>query len=73
VLFRSGDQPAFEAVISYIHSLGPLVRLELQRADHTDIVEAELTRDRFKELAVSEGDTVFVSPKNVRVFLEQTA
>ena len=68
-----GDQPAFEAVISYVHSLGPLVRLELQRADHTDIVEAELTRDRFKELAVSEGDTVFVSPKNVRVFLDQTA
>ncbi len=68
-----GDQPAFEAVISYIHSLGPLVRLELQRADHTDIVEAELTRDRFKELAVGEGDTVFVSPKNVRVFLEQSA
>ncbi|HEY8353753.1 MAG TPA: sulfate ABC transporter ATP-binding protein [Methylophilaceae bacterium] len=67
-----GDSPSFEATVSYIHSLGPLVRLELKRADHTDIVEAELTRERFKELNVSLGETVFISPKNVRVFLEQS-
>jgi len=65
-----GDAPAFEAVISYVHSLGPLVRLELQRADQTEIVEAELTRERFKELTVAEGDRVFISPRNVRVFLD---
>ena len=68
-----GDNPSFEATISYIHSLGPLVRLELQRADHTDIVEAELTRERFRELDISIGQTVFISPRNVRVFLQQPA
>ncbi len=68
-----GDNPSFEATISYIHSLGPLVRLELQRADHTDIVEAELTRERFRELDISIGQTVFISPRNIRVFLQQPA
>ncbi|HEY8119064.1 MAG TPA: sulfate ABC transporter ATP-binding protein [Methylophilaceae bacterium] len=62
---------AFEAVVSYIHSLGPLVRLELQRADQTEFIEAELTRERFLELNIGEGARVFIHPRNVRVFLDQ--
>lgn len=61
--------PRFEAFISYIHAIGPIVRLELQRSDHTEIIEAELTQERFKALALATGDKVFVYPRNVRVFL----
>ncbi len=68
---RNGSAPAFEAVISYIHSIGPLVRLELQRADHSLPIEAELTRERFRELDLNEGEHVFVYPRNVRVFLDK--
>jgi len=67
---RNGSAPAFEAVVSYIHAIGPLVRLELQRADQTELIEAELTRERFRELNLSEGERVFICPRNVRVFLE---
>ena len=67
---RNGSVPAFEAVISYIHSVGPLVRLELKRAEHDELVEAELTRERFRELDLNEGEHVFVYPRNIRVFLE---
>jgi len=66
----NNGKPAFEATVSYIHSLGPLVRLELQRADKTEIVEAELTRERFLQLAIDVGSNVFIYPRNVRVFLE---
>jgi sulfate transport system ATP-binding protein len=66
---RTGE-PSFEAVVSYVHAIGPLVRLELERADHTELVEAELTRERFKELDIAEGARVFVQPRNVRVFLD---
>lgn len=62
---------AFEAVVSYIHSLGPLVRLELQRAGRSEFIEAELTRERFLELNINEGAHVFINPRNVRVFLDQ--
>jgi sulfate/thiosulfate transport system ATP-binding protein len=61
-------RPKFEAFINYVHTIGPLVRLELQRIDHTEIIEAELTQERYKELAISQGDKVFVYPRNVRVF-----
>ena len=68
----NGQQPAFSAVVSYIHSLGPLVRLELQRDDQTEIVEAELTREKYLQLDLSVGSKVYVHPRNVRVFLNET-
>jgi len=66
----NGAAPAFEAVVSYIHAIGPVVRLELQRADNTELIEAELTSERFRELALNEGEHVFIYPRNVRVFLQ---
>ena len=69
ILKERGNEPSFEAVVSYVHAIGPLVRLELERADHTELIEAELTRERFKALDIGEGARVFVQPRNVRVFL----
>lgn len=69
----TGTKPNFSAYISYIHAIGPLVRLELQRTDHTELIEAELTQERFRELTLAEGDKVFVYPRNVRVFLNNPA
>lgn len=46
------------------------MRLELQQANQPDTIEAELTQERFRELDLSEGEKVFVYPRNVRVFLE---
>ena len=67
---RRENQPGFEAVVSYIHAIGPLVRLELQRTDQTELIEAELTQERFRELAITQGENVFIYPRNVRVFLD---
>jgi sulfate transport system ATP-binding protein len=66
-----GSNPKIEAFVSYVHAIGPLVRLELQRADHSELIEAELTQERFKELGVTQGDKVYVYPRNVRVFLNE--
>ncbi len=68
---ESNGKPAIQANVSYIHSLGPLVRLELQRDNQDDIVEAELTREKFLQLNLSVGSKVFVQPRNVRVFLNE--
>jgi sulfate transport system ATP-binding protein len=66
----NGTKPAFEAVVSYIHAIGPLVRLELQRDNQSEVIESELTRERFLQLDVSVGNKVYVYPRNVRVFLQ---
>ncbi len=63
------DQTGFAAVVSYIHAIGPLVRVELKRSGEDDLIEAELTQERFRELAISQGQEVFIYPRNVRVFL----
>ena len=74
---RNGEQ-SFEAHVSYIHAIGPLVRLELQRLSNSLVgtesleaepIQAELTQERFRELNISQGERVFVTPRNVRVFL----
>ena len=70
---RQGDKPVFEAVVSYIHAIGPLVRLELKRADQDELIEAELTQVHFRELGLTQGEHVFVYPRNVRVFLDKPA
>ncbi|MBI5095656.1 MAG: sulfate ABC transporter ATP-binding protein [Candidatus Hydrogenedentes bacterium] len=57
-----------EAIVQHIHPVGPVVRLELLRRDTQDSLEAELTKDQFRELALSVGEHVFVSPKNLHIF-----
>jgi sulfate transport system ATP-binding protein len=73
ILKERSSEPSFEAVVSYVHAIGPLVRLELERADQTELIEAELTRERFKALDIAEGARVFVQPRNVRVFLDTSS
>ena len=70
---KSGSAPAFEAKVNYIHAIGPLVRLELQQLGQDAIIEAELTQERFRELGLNTGEQVFIYPRNVRVFVDNTA
>ena len=59
-----------EAMIVHIHGAGGMPRLELERLDNRVQVEAELTRDRLRELAPQVGELVFIRPKSMRVFVE---
>jgi sulfate transport system ATP-binding protein len=45
-----------------------MVRLEMDRVEDGQLIEAELTRGRFEELALVRGDRVFVSPRSAKVF-----
>jgi sulfate transport system ATP-binding protein len=56
------------AVVKYIAAAGPLVRLELRRDDTGDSIEAEISRERYRELALNVGERVTVTARNVRVF-----
>ncbi len=62
---------AFRVRVGHIHTIGPVVRLELHREDESEIIEAELSRERHRELQVQVGDSVWVSPRSVRVFLDE--
>jgi sulfate/thiosulfate transport system ATP-binding protein len=63
-------ESALPAVVSYISTAGPRVKMELKRCDNGELVEAELSRDRFQELALKLGENVFVKPRHLKVFTE---
>lgn len=65
---RNGSE-SIEAVISYIQAVGPNVKLQLKRIDNGQILEAELSKDRQRELNLKTGESVFVKPRQVRVFI----
>ncbi|MCB5191395.1 sulfate ABC transporter ATP-binding protein [Methylobacillus arboreus] len=70
IFTEQNGHPTLHAVVSYIHAAGPLVRLELQPVNDADIIEAEITRERFRELALNQGSHVYLKPRSVQVFLE---
>jgi sulfate transport system ATP-binding protein len=58
-----------------IQSAGSLVRVELASEDDEalgaeDTINVELTHERYRELAIHNGDAVFVRLRDARVFLE---
>lgn len=57
-----------EASVLHIQGAGSVARFELERLDTREIIEAELTRERYRELGLRTGEKVFVRPRNVRVF-----
>jgi sulfate transport system ATP-binding protein len=69
-LDRVRDGAVIEAIVRDVRGVGSLVRLELDRVDSDEVIEAELTRERYEELELREGERVFVRPRNLRVFLK---
>lgn len=69
---RNASPGDLVATIRYVASAGPTVRLELERADNGQMLEAEIPREKYRELALAVGDRVGVSPRNPRVFPQVT-
>ncbi len=69
-LDRVRDGAVIEAIVRDVRGVGSLVRLELDRVDSDEVIEAELTRERYDALGLRQGERVFVRPRNLRVFLK---
>ena len=61
------------APIEHIHSVGPIVRVELRRQGQRRAIDAALTRDDYQQLRLALGDTVYVRPRKLAVFLDEGA
>jgi sulfate transport system ATP-binding protein len=42
--------------------------LELSSKDASQHIEVELTKERYRELKLQQGDVVFIHPKQLQVF-----
>jgi sulfate transport system ATP-binding protein len=59
-----------QVVVRHVLRAGALVRLELERTDTKAVIEAEVSRERYRELNLLTGDQAFVRPRNCRVFVK---
>jgi sulfate transport system ATP-binding protein len=66
---RNGHE-TIEAKIQHINPVGPIIRLELQRTDDNEPIEAEITRDQYYADTYSVGEIVYITPKNIGVFID---
>jgi sulfate transport system ATP-binding protein len=68
---RNG-RPSWTARIRRLTPLGGLVRLDLTLLDGTSL-HVQITRERSLELGLSDGEHVYVTPKDLKVFHEAKA
>jgi sulfate/thiosulfate transport system ATP-binding protein len=62
----------WSARIQRIFSAGYQVRVDLSLLDDNRPVEVLLTQERFAELALKAGEDVYVQPKEIKIFAEET-
>ena len=71
VLNKQHDD-ALAAKIELVSVVGPTVRLELSTDNSERLVQAELSKHRFRELNLNQGSDVWIRPANSRVFLDDS-
>jgi sulfate transport system ATP-binding protein len=59
---------AIEATVRRVQAVGPIVRIELESPHCDNLIEAEIGKERYRELALEIGEQVFINPRNVQVF-----
>jgi len=67
-LDRQPIEGGMQAVVSRVHRIGPLVRVELEHQGET--IEVELTRERAARLEPAAGVSVWLKPRQAKVFSE---
>jgi len=68
VLRPGAGASGIPAVVRRILAFGAVVRLELERISGGATIEAEISREQLRELALAEGDQVLVQASGMRVF-----
>ena len=67
-LERSPGSGTSAAVVTQIHAAGPLVRIDLERSSDHQRIEAQIPRERYRELALQQGDTVYFSFQRYHIY-----
>jgi sulfate transport system ATP-binding protein len=60
---------SLEATVLHVNPTGSRAKVELRIVESDKLINAELTAERFGELALKSGDTVYVSARRARVFV----
>jgi len=70
ILTRRNGRPTLEGKIVHLNPAGPVVKVRVFAADFGVVLNVDVSRERFRELRLEAGDTVYVAPRDVRVYLQ---
>lgn len=59
------------AEVFFIRAVGPTVYIELKRLDNEEYIEAEISREIYRELKLKVKQRVFIRPRDFRVFIPE--
>ncbi|UCE58214.1 MAG: sulfate ABC transporter ATP-binding protein [Phycisphaerales bacterium] len=65
---QANGKSGFSATVQHVNAAGPHVKIDLL-ADSGEPVHVELTQERFRTLRLTLGESVFVCPREINVFL----
>ena len=67
---NSNGTPGLAALVERVQAAGPVARIALRASETGNDIQVDLSAARYAELQLRAGESVFVSPKRVRVFME---
>ena len=61
---------SLQAQVLSVQMLGAMVRLEMQRPQPSEPLRIEVMKEYYHTLELQRGDTVYLTPRHVRVFVQ---
>lgn len=69
----SNGVPSFQAKVLHVNPAGSVTRVQVLAVDFGVVVYVDVSPERYAELHLKAGDSVYVSPRRVRVFVPEYA
>jgi sulfate transport system ATP-binding protein len=73
ILTTKNGRPSLEAKVTHVNPARPVVKVRVYSEAFGVVLNVDLSWDRFNELKLNTGDTVYVSPRQMRVFVQDYA
>ncbi len=64
----SSKKTGMKVRVEQVFVIGPTVRLELSRLDQDELIQAEISRERYQQLTLVEGNYLYIRPRYIKVF-----
>jgi sulfate/thiosulfate transport system ATP-binding protein len=68
---ENNNKDSILSTITHIHVVGPIVHIELKRADTNEFLEVEITKEHFRALDLKAKENVYVKPSQLKVFFPE--
>jgi sulfate transport system ATP-binding protein len=68
ILLEADGDKTIAATVEHVATRGSFVRVELAATETTHVIEADVTRERLRELELAKGQGVFIRPTSLHTF-----